>query len=386
MMATTLAPSTTSRVFRSLPAGLVLAALLIGPPLLLIAYSGAPWEWDPDWARVRIAFHWPPSQSALQYGTTIIGWLAWALLATAIIRDTIVAITNPDAPARKLDPIRILTAALIGGLTATAPAWSAGAEPAANVVVTAPVDSAADTTAPNLTDPPPPVRQATTGTTTGGQSANAATTTSIAGPNAIASARTASAGTTAITAETIEACETPPDADSESHEPEDQDEAPGDGVERNADGNIVHPVIRGNRLWDLAAQYYDDPSVTRRSSRPTKASSNPTDAPWSMRTRSIQAGASSSPAPPLCPSQRAHRALTRTRPTLHPANRPPTQPTPSPNRTILAMTDPSPLLTAARHLSSRKAIRRHRRTRAPRALRYRPSHTLTGWRGDWRRQ
>src|SRR5690606_15502013 len=93
LMATTLAPSPAARAAKTLTAALIVAALVIGVPVLLIAVAGVPWEWRPDWTRVQINLHWPPTNTALRYGLATAGWivwlwlvarLAWELLALAI--------------------------------------------------------------------------------------------------------------------------------------------------------------------------------------------------------------------------------------------------------------------------------------------------------------
>lgn len=128
-MATALAPANSGRIFRGVIAGLVIAALVIGLPIVLSAYQGAPWEWQPEWTRIRNALtHWPLPATALPYAIAILGWIAWAAITLAIGRDAILVATGRAAEHPAITPVRLLTAALVGTITATAPAWTANAD------------------------------------------------------------------------------------------------------------------------------------------------------------------------------------------------------------------------------------------------------------------
>lgn len=139
-MATTLAPSPAARAAKTLTAALIVTALVIGVPLLLSAFAGVPWEWRPDWTRVQINLHWPPTNTALRYGLAAAGWIVWLWLVARIAWELLALAIGHEGTSVRVRPARLLAAALVGAGTTAATTLSATAAPA-ETVVTAPIDA-----------------------------------------------------------------------------------------------------------------------------------------------------------------------------------------------------------------------------------------------------
>lgn len=139
-MATTLAPSPAARAAKTLTAALIVAALVIGVPVLLIAVAGVPWEWRPDWTRVQINLHWPPTNTALRYGLAAAGWIVWLWLVARLAWELLALAIGHEGTGVRVGPVRLLAAALVGTGTTAMTALSATAAPA-ETVVTAPIDA-----------------------------------------------------------------------------------------------------------------------------------------------------------------------------------------------------------------------------------------------------
>lgn len=191
---TALAPSRTTRATRAMAAALIVTGVVIGLPWLLITFAGAPWTWHlPSIQRLSVALSWPPSTNTVKYALAIAGWAIWIGLVIRLTREIVAQLSGRRSASQVRGPIRLLAATLVGGVTATAPALAASAEP--TTVVTAPAEQ--------------------------------------------------------CQTETPQTPNQDPAADAET--------TPADHYERDAEGNIIHTVERGDNLWDLASKYYQDP-------------------------------------------------------------------------------------------------------------------------------
>lgn len=136
---TALAPSRASQAAQTALAALITTGIVIGLPWLLIAFADAPWDWTlPSTDRLNVALSLPPSTNTVKYALAITGWIILIWLIVLLAREIVAQLAGRRAAAPVRGPIRLLAAALVGGLTATVPALAAGAEPA--VVVSADAD------------------------------------------------------------------------------------------------------------------------------------------------------------------------------------------------------------------------------------------------------
>ncbi len=137
----------TARV-RALGALLVIAVILAGVPLLLLAIDAGP---VPDlftsWDRTRIALTSPDDGTLLLALARVIAWMAWAVLAGALlieIGSRARGIPAPHLPALSLPQgaARVLVTAAAAVFLVAQPASAALRFPPAAVVVTAPAAAA----------------------------------------------------------------------------------------------------------------------------------------------------------------------------------------------------------------------------------------------------
>ncbi|SMX95228.1 hypothetical protein BSP109_02852 [Brevibacterium sp. Mu109] len=80
-----------TRVTRAIAALVVLAALLVGAPLALMAWRGNPWPAG-GWAEIQLL-----TTSTIVGAFVTAGWLAWALMTVCILTETIAVVTGKTA-------------------------------------------------------------------------------------------------------------------------------------------------------------------------------------------------------------------------------------------------------------------------------------------------
>lgn len=146
------------RIARSLGAGTVLAALLVGVPLLLLRYGPALPHRVPSGAQLRDAPGQALTDNAVFTILTIAAWFAWAMFSTSVVTEFVAELRGATVPRLPLPSLvqagaRQLVAALLMSTTLTGPLAShrVMAAPALPGPSARPVAAVA-----TLAPPPPP--------------------------------------------------------------------------------------------------------------------------------------------------------------------------------------------------------------------------------------